>query len=98
MKKGQDPSKDEMRPEYSREDLGDGVRGKYHEACSKAAMESKEIDAVGMVRRIRDTLYEETKSLSTEELIQFYRSRAAATRERLSRLHMEQGKLARGRQ
>jgi len=49
-------------------------------------MESKGIDAVGLMRRIRDELYEETKDLSTEELIQFYRRSAAATKEKLSRL------------
>lgn len=26
---------DELRPEYKREDLGVGVRGKYFESCSK---------------------------------------------------------------
>jgi hypothetical protein len=59
-------------------------------------MESNEIDAVGLVRRIRDDLYEETKDLSTEELIQFYRRHAASTRERLARLHVEHGGMARG--
>ena len=48
-------------------------------------MEDKEIDAVSLTRRIRDDLYEETKGLSTEELIAFYQDRAAATRERLAR-------------
>lgn len=56
-----------------------------------------EIDAVGLVRRIRDDLYEETKNLSTEELIAFYRRRAAATKERLSRLNVERGQMASGR-
>jgi len=45
------------------------------------------VDAIDMVRQIRDVLYEQTKSLSTEELIQFYRQRAAGTKERLSQLH-----------
>jgi len=48
-------------------------------------MEDKEIHAVGLVRRIRDDLYEETKGFSTEELIAFYHHRAAATRERLAK-------------
>jgi len=60
-------------------------------------MEGHEIDAVGLVRRIRDDLYEETKDLSTEELIGFYRRRAAATKERLSRLHAEREEMAPGR-
>jgi len=53
-----------------------------------------EIDAVDLVRRIRDDLYEETKNLSTEELIAFYRRRAAPTKERLSRLHVEREEMA----
>jgi hypothetical protein len=48
-------------------------------------MEHKEIDAVGLVRQIRDDLYEKTKDLSTEELIAFYHHRAEDTKERLSR-------------
>jgi hypothetical protein len=60
-------------------------------------MEDKEVDAVGLVRRIRDDLYEETKDLSTEELIAFYHHRAAATREKLSRLHAERQERVRGR-
>jgi hypothetical protein len=52
-------------------------------------MENKEIDAVGMVRKIRDSLYQETKDLSTQELIAFYRHHAAAAKERLSRLQEE---------
>jgi hypothetical protein len=56
-----------------------------------------EIDAVGLVRRIRDDLYEETKNLSTEELIAFYHRRAAAAKERLSQLHVEREEMASGR-
>ena len=52
-------------------------------------MESNEIDAVGLVRKIRDDLYEATKGLSAEELIAFYRRHAAGTKERLSRLRAE---------
>jgi len=60
-------------------------------------MEDNKIDAVALVRRIRDDLYEETKDLSTEELIAFYHDRAAATREKLSRLHAERQERVRGR-
>jgi hypothetical protein len=56
-----------------------------------------EIDAVGLVRRIRDDLYEETKDLSTEELIAFYRRRAAPAKAKLSRLHAEREEMASGR-
>lgn len=52
-------------------------------------MENKEIDAVGMVREIRDNLYEETKNLSAQEFMAFYHRHAAATKEKLSRLREE---------
>ena len=55
-------------------------------------MESKRIDTVGLMRRIRDELYEETKDLSTEEVVQFYRRSATATKEKLSRLPEEEKK------
>jgi len=61
-------------------------------------MESKKIDAVGLMRRIRDEIYEETKDMSTEELIQFYNRHAAPTKERLSRLPAEQEGMARRRE
>lgn len=44
-------------------------------------MGNKEFDAVAMVRLIRDEMYEETKDLSREKLIAFYRRRGAAGRE-----------------
>jgi hypothetical protein len=40
-------------------------------------------DAVGLVRRIRDQLHEETKDMSHEEIIAFYRRHAARTQEKL---------------
>ena len=35
MKKASHARKDELRPEYRREDLGKGVRGRYHRAYTK---------------------------------------------------------------
>ena len=35
MKKDKPVDSDELRPEYRREDLGKGVRGKYHDACQQ---------------------------------------------------------------
>lgn len=52
-------------------------------------MGSHEIDTVAMVRQIRDSLYEETKELSTEELIAFYRQHSRGARERLSQIRAE---------
>lgn len=39
MKKGGPTPEEEIRPEYRREDLGKGVRGKYYEAYSKRIKE-----------------------------------------------------------
>jgi hypothetical protein len=52
-------------------------------------MKGNEIDAVGLVRQIRDAIHEQTKDMSTEDLIGFYHSRAAATKEKLARLRSE---------
>lgn len=35
MKRTKPPLKDELRPEYRREDLGEGARGKYYQAYTK---------------------------------------------------------------
>ncbi len=40
----------------------------------------KEIDAVGMVRRIRDAHYEELKGATREERIAFYNGKVRQTR------------------
>ncbi|HEX9941872.1 MAG TPA: hypothetical protein VGG03_07650 [Thermoanaerobaculia bacterium] len=55
-------------------------------------MSDIKIDAVGMVRRIRDEIYEETKDMSNEELIAFFRRHSADTREKLSQLQPEGNK------
>ena len=39
-------------------------------------MSTKAIDAVGMVREIRDAIYEETKDMNKEEFIAHIRRRA----------------------
>lgn len=58
-------------------------------------MEAEGVDAVGLVRKIRDELYEKTKDMTTDELIAFYRRHAAATKAKLSRLQ-EREEPARG--
>jgi hypothetical protein len=60
-------------------------------------MEANAIDAVGLVRQIRDGLYEETKGMTADELIAFYRRHAAAAKEKLSRLQSGRDAPARGR-
>jgi hypothetical protein len=40
-------------------------------------MKNEEIHAVEMTRRIRDEIYEKTKDFSEDELIRFYREKAA---------------------
>jgi len=37
MKKAKSPASDDLRPEYRREDLGKGVRGKYFAAYQKGS-------------------------------------------------------------
>ncbi|HEX4953329.1 MAG TPA: hypothetical protein VF017_08040 [Thermoanaerobaculia bacterium] len=44
-------------------------------------MKEAPIQAVEMVRAIRDTLYEETKDLSRDELMAFFAQESAAMRE-----------------
>lgn len=39
-------------------------------------MRSEEIHAVEMVRKIRDDIYEETKDLSDEELMRYFKERS----------------------
>lgn len=45
---------------------------------------SKEFDAVDMVRKIRDDIYEQTKEMSAAELVEFFRIHGAAAKEKLS--------------
>ena len=59
-------------------------------------MEAKAIDAVGLVRQIRDELYEKTRDMTADELIAFYRRHATTTKTKLSRLQAEREVSARG--
>jgi hypothetical protein len=45
---------------------------------------SKEFDAVDLVRKIRDDIYEQTKEMSAAELVEFFRIRSAAAKEKLA--------------
>lgn len=47
---------------------------------------SNEFDAVEVVRRIRDDIYEQTKKMSTTELIEFFRLRGASAKEKLDQV------------
>ncbi|HEX6902915.1 MAG TPA: hypothetical protein VF789_24580 [Thermoanaerobaculia bacterium] len=44
---------------------------------------SKEFDAVEVVRKIRDDIYEQTKDMSSAELIEFFRQHGSAAKEQL---------------
>lgn len=46
---------------------------------------NKEFDAVEMVRKIRDDLYEQTKDLSAADLVEFFRLRGASAKGKISR-------------
>ena len=47
-------------------------------------MRSEPLGAVEMVRGIRDRMYEETREMSPEELIQYFHSRSEAVRQKLA--------------
>ena len=49
-------------------------------------MSDTKVDAVGMVRQIRDRIYDETKDMSEEELIAYYRRHGAESREKFAQL------------
>jgi hypothetical protein len=59
---------------------------------SPTAEEQSPIQAVEMVRTIRDAIYEETKHLSREELKDFFTREAAAMREESRRSRAGGGK------
>ena len=60
-------------------------------------MKNSKFDAVGFVRQVRDQIYEETKDMSGEELIAYYRHHSAKEKERLRQLQPERAEAARGR-
>lgn len=60
-------------------------------------MSDSKFDSVGLVRQIRDQIYEETKDMSSDELIAFFRSRAARVKESLGQLQPEGAEVSRGR-
>ncbi len=43
---------------------------------------SKDFDAVGIVRKIRDDIYEQTKEMSAKELVDYFRQHGASAEER----------------
>ena len=45
---------------------------------------SKNIDAVGLVRQIRDDIYERTKEMSASELVEFFRRGGSSAKETIS--------------
>ena len=53
------------------------------------AMEKKAFDAVEMVRRIRDAHYEQTKDMTPEERLAFYRERGRQAQVELEQLAKE---------
>jgi hypothetical protein len=45
----------------------------------------KNIDAVGLVRQIRDDIYERTKEMSAPELVEFFRRGGSSAKETIRR-------------
>jgi|GEM_PF-3538146 len=60
-------------------------------------MSDVKVDAVGMVRQIRDRIYEETKDMSHKELIAYYRRHGAKSKEKLNQLQPAGARMAQGR-
>jgi len=58
---------------------------------------SKEFDAVDLVRKIRDDMYEQTKELSAAELVEFFRLRSVAAKDKLARVEPRHEMTARTR-
>jgi hypothetical protein len=52
---------------------------------------SKEVDAVALVRRIRDDMYEQTKDMSSAELVEFFKRHGASAKETIS--HIQEQRL-----
>ena len=48
-------------------------------------MKNKEFDAVQTIRSIRDKNYEETKDMSRQELLEWYKKRGKAARDRFKK-------------
>jgi hypothetical protein len=48
---------------------------------------NKDFDAVDLVRKIRDDLYEKTKEMSTAELIDFFERQGSSARQKLKQAH-----------
>lgn len=43
---------------------------------------NKDFDAVQMVRKIRDDIYEQTKDMSTTELVEFFQAHSLSAKEK----------------
>jgi len=51
---------------------------------------SKDFDAVEMVRKVRDDIYEQTKEMSARDLVEFFRHQGAPAREKLGQAQEQQ--------
>lgn len=58
---------------------------------------SKDFDAVELVRKIRDDMYEETKDMSAPELVEFFRRHGSAAKERLNQIRKEREAVPQGK-
>lgn len=57
-------------------------------------MSDIKVDAVGMVRQIRDRIYEETKDMSHKELIAYYRRHGAKSKEKSNQVQPAGARIA----
>jgi hypothetical protein len=58
---------------------------------------NKDFDAVDLVRKIRDDLYDQTKDMSAAELIAFFERQGSSARQKVRQVHEKRREaLARG--
>ena len=58
---------------------------------------NKDSDAVDLVRKIRDDLYDKTKEMSTADLIDFFERRGSSAKQKVRQAHQKRREtMARG--
>jgi hypothetical protein len=52
---------------------------------------SKDIDAVEVIRKVRDDIYEQTKKMSTAELVEFFRRHGSSAKQVINGIQRHDG-------
>jgi hypothetical protein len=56
---------------------------------------SKDVDAIGLVRQVRDDIYEQTKDMAATELVEFFRRRGSSAREKIGQVQEQRSETVR---